>query len=260
MARRTISYDGVSLQSATYRSQEFEHESTDYKQVNDARFGNRDGSKIYDISFAPRKITVRGIITGANIDTLEANIDALQELLNRTEKNLDVQYASGTRRYKATCRSLSIVRRAFNITFVPFEAEFIVGNPPFGTGLDTATAEFSGVGTSFGTFYGTMAATGTRRPVPTIRMNINGGSGITSASFTNRTTGGTISVTPVGGFTAGDVLIIDTDNFTVTLNGVAIDYVGFFPEFAQGNNDIKRVISSVWHSVDLFVIYRPLYL
>lgn len=259
-ARRTISYDGTSLQSSTYQTQEIEHESMDNKLLNEQRFGNRDGAKVVDISFAARRITLRGMIKAADIDTLEANIDSLLQLMNKGKKNLDIQYASGTRRYNAHCRSVKIVRRHFHLTFAPFEAEFMVGDPPFGSTLDTATAEFTGVGTSFGTYNGTFVAQGTRRPMPIIKLNVNGGSGVTKIAFTNTTTGGSITVEPVGGFFAGDVLLINTNDYTVTLNGVAVDYTGFFPEFAQGGNDFKRVVWSTWHSVETKIIYYPLYL
>lgn len=259
-SRRTITYDAVSLQDSTYQTQEIEHESMDHKLLNEQRFGNRDGAKVVDITFAPRTIILRGVVTGATIDTLETNLDALMQLMNRGKKNLDIAYASGTRRYQAYCRSVKVIRQHFNITFAPFEIEFMVGDPPFGTTLDTTTAEFTGVGTSVGTFSGTFTATGTRRPLPIIQFNINGGSNIVDITFQNLTTGGAITVTPAGGFVGGDVLKINTNDYTVTINGVAVDYTGFFPEFAQGANDVKRVIHSTWHSIDMKIIYYPLYL
>lgn len=257
---RLITFDNSSLQSTTIKTQEAEHESIDGKDVNIQRFGNRDGGKIVNVVFPPKTITLNGVITGTSIDNLEANIDAFKEVLNRREKNLDIAYASGTRRFKASCKQLKIIRQHYHVTFAEWQAVFVITNPPFGTGLDTSSAEFTGVGTNFGTFYGTFTAQGTKAPMPTIRMNINGHSGMTKVQFTNTTTGGSITVEPVGGFTAGDILLINTDDYTVTINGTAVDYTGSFPEFAQGDNDFKRVIWSTYHSVDLKIIYRPLYL
>lgn len=257
---RTVTFDGTALSGSTIHIQRVEWESVDHKDVHIERLGNRDGGKIVDSTFAPRYITIGGIFRGTDIDNLETNIETFKELFNRVEKNLDFQYASGTRRFKVTMTSLKIVKEAANLTFAPFEATFVAGNQPFATLTDSSTAEFTGVGTNFGTYYGNFVAAGTYRPMPIIKMTVNNASGMTEASFTNRTTGGSITVTPNGGFVAGDVLLINTEDYTVTLNGVAVDYSGFFPEFAQGGNDFKRVIKSVWHSVDLKLIYRPLYL
>lgn len=258
MARRTVSFDGTSLQSSTIKTQDFEHESMDNRDVLIERLGNRDGGKLVSDIFAPRIIRLAGIITGTTIDDLENNIDNLKELLNRKEKNLDIQYSSGTRRYKASCTSFRIARKHFNITFAPFEATFVVANPPFGTLLDSTTVGFAGVGTNFGTFNGNFTASGTRRPMPVIKMTVKGQSNMTKATFTNTTTGGSISVTRT--YADNDVLVVDTDNYTVTVNDVAVDYDGVFPEFAQGGNNFKRIIASTWHSVELKLIYRPLYL
>ena len=144
MARRTISYDSISLQDSTYQTQEIEHESVDHREINIQRLGIRDGGKFVADVFAPRYIRVRGRVAGSSIDDLEDKIDDLKELLNRKEKHLDVQYASGTRRYIASCSSFKITRAHYHITFAPFEAVFVVGNPPFGIALDTSTAEFNG--------------------------------------------------------------------------------------------------------------------
>ena len=258
MARRTISFDAVSLQDSTYQIQEIEHESVDHREINIQRLGRKEGGKFISDTFAPRIIRVRGRIAGSSIDDLEDKIDDLKELLNRKEKNLDIQYASGTRRFIASCNSFKIIRAHYHITFAPFEASFLIGNPPFGQAIDTSTAEFNGL--NAGTTNSNFTASGTYKPMPIIKMIVNSETAMTQISFTNTNTGQTITVTPASGFTAADILLINTDDYTVTLNGTAIDYTGYFPEFVQGGNNFKFVVWSQAHNIDLRLIYRPLFL
>lgn len=258
MSRRTISFDSTSLQDTTYQIQEIEHESIDHREINIQRLGRRDGGKIVADVFAPRYIRVRGRIAGSSIDDLEDKIDDLKELLNRKQKNLDIQYASGTRRFIASCASFKITRAHYHITFAPFEATFVIGNPPFGQAIDTSTAEFNAL--TVGTTNSNFTAQGTYKPMPTIKVIVNSETEMTQITFTNNETAQAITVTPTGGFTAGDTLLINTDDYTVTLNGTAIDYSGYFPEFVAGGNDFKFTVWSQAHNVDLRLIYRALFL
>lgn len=258
MARRTISFDSTSLQDSTYQIQEIEHESVDHREINIQRLARKEGGKFVADTFAPRTIRISGRVSGAAIDTLEANIDSLKELLNRKEKNLDIEYASETRRYKASCASFKLVRAHYHITFAPFEATFVIGNPPFGHAIDTSTAEFNAL--TIGTTNSNFTASGTYKPMPTIKVIVNSETAMTKVAFTNRNTGQTITVEPTAGFTAADILLINTDDYTVTLNGTATDYTGYFPEFIQGGNNFKFVVWSQAHNVDLRLIYRPLFL
>jgi hypothetical protein len=257
---RTVTFNGTALTGSTIRIQETEWESIDNREVQIERLGNKDGGKLVGDMFAPRVIRVRGLFLGTSIDDLENNIETYKALFTQKEKNIDFEYNSGTRRFKVTLTGLRITKGVGNVTMAPFEATFVASNSPFATLLDTSTVGFTGVGTNFGTFYGNFVAAGTAKPMPIIKATINGGSGITFITFTNTTTGGSITVTPAAGFTAGDVLLINTEDYTVTINGVAVDYSGFFPDFAQGGNNFKRVVGSVWHSINLKLIYRPYFL
>ena len=235
MARRTISFNAVSLQDSTYQVQEIEHESVDHREINIQRLGNRAGGKFISDTFAPRIIRGRGPVAGSSIDDLEDKIDDLKELLNRKEKNLDIQYASGTRRFTASCNSFKIIRAHYHITFAPFEASFLIGNPPFGQSIDTSTAEFNGL--TIGTTNSNFTASGSYKPMPIIKVIVNSETEMTQVAFTNTNTGQTITITQTSGFTAADILLVNTDDYTVTLNGPAIDYTGYFPEFVAGGTD-----------------------
>ena len=258
MARRTITFDSTSLQSATIKTRQMLHESLDNREVNIQRLGKGDGGKFVSETFAPRAIRLFGTIVGTDIDDLESNIDDFKELLNRQEKDLDVEYTSGTRRYIASCRTFVIERQHYNLTFANWEAEFVCSNPPFGQATDTSTFQQELIITGTGTVAGTHIFTGTRRPMPIINLTVNAEVDLSKITFRNTNTDGAISVTE--SFAAADVLIINTADYTVTYNGAAHDYEGFFPEFVQGGNSFRTELRCDSCNVTMKLIYYPLYL
>ena len=257
--RRTISFDGVSLQDGVlYKTQEIHQESLDNREVNIQRLGKGDGGKFVSETFAPKIITLKGTVYGTDADNLEQNIDSLKELLNRQEKDLDIQYDSGTRRFICSVRRWTTDRKHFNLTYVNWEAEFICSNPPFGQETDTSTSQHELVVTGTGTIEGFPVLTGTRRPMPIIDMTVNAEVGLSKITFRNVVTNGAIVVTE--DFAAADRLIINTADFTVTYNGAAHDYSGFFPEFVVGGNHFAVELRADSANVTLKLIYYPFYL
>lgn len=258
MARRTISFDGVSLQTSYIVSREFNHEAIDNREANYQRLGARDGSKLVSVTFGVKRIEIEGTLKGDSIDDLEARQDQLKALFNKRERNLDIQYASGTRRYKASIESIKIDRRYYNIVFCPFTITFICANPPFGTTLDTSTAQFNTIAANgTGTYSGTATFTGTYRPFPVVKLTINSASNLSRIEFRNKNTNSKISIQRI--FSAADVILIDTENINITVNGVNTDYDGVLPDFVQGGNDFAVHFYGNSYNASLKVIYRPLY-
>lgn len=259
MSRRTVTYAGTSIQTATIKISEIEHESIDHKLLDIEKLGAVDGGKLIDVNFDPRVIRIRGTITGTSIDNLESNIDDFKKLLNELTRKLDIEYASGTRRYECDMARVTVLRRHFNNTFADFEVEFIVAQTPFGTELDTTTMEYTTE--SVATFSGSFVSTGTYRPLPRIEVTFTEAHNINRLRFRNATTGDMIIVDNANDFNAGDVVIVNTNDYTVTLNGVAWDYSGFFPSFVIDGNDFKvSVESGNRYKLSIKIIYYPLYL
>lgn len=257
MARRTVTFDGTSLQDTTYQVQDFMHESMDGRELNIQRLADRDGGKLVDKISAPKRITLTGVIKGTSIDDLETNIDSLKQVLAKTEKNLDIEYASGTRRYVASVTRITIERRHFHITFAPFSVEFTVSNPPFGKTLDTSTYEGTHAFTGTGTWEGTYVFTGTAPPMPIIEMTVNSAANFNAVTFTNSESGHAITVDRT--FSATEVLTIDTDAYTVDVDGTAVDFSGQFPEFVADGNAFKVAVRANSCNITLKMIYYPLY-
>lgn len=259
MSRVAISYNGTSLQTANIVTQEVLHESMDGKQLDMQSLASRDGAKLLSASFAPRVIRIRGYIKSTTQALLETAIDDFKELLNSTTRNLDVGYAGGTRRYVCDTARMTLERRHFHVTFAEWEVEFVCAKTPFGKPLDTTSAEYSI--TSLGTMWGSFVASGTYKPKPLIQITFSEVAGIDKIRLRNITTGDWIEVNNSSGYVNNDVVEIDCDNYTVTLNDVAWDYSGFFPQFMAEGNDLRISFSpGIHYKASVKIIYYPMYL
>lgn len=259
MGRVAISFSGTSLQTSNIVTQEIEHESIDGKTLDLQGLASRDGGKFLAATFQPRKIVLRGYLKYSSQTLLEQGIDDFKELLNSTTKNLDIGYAGGTRRYVCDMARVTLIRQHFNVTFTEWEATFICAKTPFGKTLDTTTVGYSI--TSIGTYAGSYVATGNYRPKPKIIINFSEVAGITKIRLRNTTTGDWIDVDNNNGYANNDEVIIDCDQVTVTLNGVAWDYSGFFPSFEPSGNDLRIAFTSgIHYKATAKIIYYPLYL
>lgn len=259
-ARVSITYNGTSLQTSTIVVREIEHESIDSKTLDIESLSLRDGGKLLGVTFKPRVIRIRGEISGTSQANLESNIDTLKQTLNATTKNLDIGYAGGTRRYIADMAQVTMVRRHYHITFAEFEAEFIVASSPFGRPLDTTTAEYPTLA-SVATYAASFVASGTYRPSPRIIITFTEAStAVTRVRIRNTTTGDSITIDDNTGYANNDQIIVDTDLYEVTLNGVAWDYLGVFPQFERGGNDLRISFSGLHYKATIKLVYYPLYL
>ena len=263
--RRDIEYDGTSLQTATIITQEIQHESMDSKQLDVERLANRDGGKFLAATFAPKRIILKGQIKDSSIDNLEDEVDDFKELLNKQGKHLDIEYGTGTgkasrRRYTCNSSRITVLRKHYHLTYVDWEAEFLVADRPFGTDLDTTTATDESI-ESISTTTVAMVANGTYKPNPKIIITFTEVAGVDGVQVRNTSTGDLIRVNVSNEFANNDVIEIDTDQYTCTINGVASSYKGVFPSFRVGGNDLRvAFFNGVHFKATIQIIYYPLYL
>lgn len=262
-----ITYDGYDLQTANIVVRDIEHESNSHKEINLQRFAEREGGKIFNVGFNVKIIRISGTLIGSSKADLEGKIDTLKKYLNKNEKNLDIDYSTGTRRYKATCSSVKFDRKYHSINTILFEAEFVVNDPPFGIGLDTTTLEDLGnTGSSATTVtlenIGTADFGGTIRPFPKIKITLTACNGIRHLVFSNTNEDGYYTRTVIEGqkFYNGDIVIIDTEEGIVTLNGNEIEYRDGMPKFSLANNRYNLEIIGLSYTIDIKIIYYDTWL
>lgn len=209
-----------------------EHTNLPAKDAGLYALANANQSVIPYVGYPSKAITVTGVIVGSTSANLDSRIDSFKAYFLGKDKNLDIEYNGTTRRYCATVNSISIVRQQ-KALFAKFQIEFIC-SLPFGknttatTALSAAARTLSGYTDPY-TFLGSAPF---QLPVITITYSAVT-DGAAYVSFGNSGNGQGITITDQT-WAAADVLEIDVANRTVKKNGVEIDFLGAFPEFAPG--------------------------
>lgn len=224
-----ITFDNVSLESGAYRTEGIKHESSAPRDMYVYTLARERGSVLVDSRFQSKEITVFGRIKASSQGELEQAVDAFKELLSREDKVLDVEYATGTRRYRAYALQPKINREFFHVSYAPFEATFIV---PTGVGEDINPVVSSSLNFTGAMQTGTLNAGGSTFPVPKIQISIDSGTAVSSISF--QCNGDKITLAKA--LVASDTVVFDTENKKVTVNGAEQEYTGMFPKFVVGDN------------------------
>jgi hypothetical protein len=248
-----ITFDNVGLNSAPYAIKGINHEETAPRNITSFSLAKERGSIIVDSNYNSKTIQIEGIVSGSDPADLENKIDTLKELMSRELKNLDIDYAGGVRRYKATVNSMQINRQYFHLNYAPFTATFVI---PSGVGEAITITNQQITGITDPSKTGSTTILGTAFPMPTIKLTFTAVSAVTAVSFT---AGGT-KITYSGAILVNGVLIIDIENKKVSLNGSEKDYTGMFPAFVIGNNDWVIDVTSTSHTYKLDIDYYKKYL
>lgn len=210
-------------------------------------------SSIPSINFPSKKITIAGSIHGSTQANLDERIDTFKGYFNGKDENLDIAYGSSTRRYIATKNTISITRldRAL---FARFTIEFIC-TQPFGvdtsaTNIANQTAQTGDTHTYTPTILGSAPF---QYPVITYEVNtITAGGDYLLISNDNNTQELLIFEQ---GIVAGDVIVIDAFERTVTINDDPVDFSGTFLELEPGANSITITDGFTARNVDILVEY-----
>lgn len=257
MAGTTISFDTNSLQTASILTDTIDMESIPVKDAQMYALSHANYSKIPFVSYPSRSVTVSGTIFGSSITNLDSLLDAFRGYFIGADRNLDIGYNGGTRRFIATVNTLKITRPG-GLAFAKFSIEFICTQP---FGMDTATTPaLTGTGRTLASYSDAYTFLGTapsQLPIVTITLTAitgttasiqwgNGGNG--QAIFVQRT------------WTAADVLIIDCVNRAVTVNGTPVAFSGAFPEFNPGGQSMQYVDSFTTRTFTIGVAYTVRYL
>jgi phage-related protein len=243
-----IAFDNVSLNNDPYQFTELDHEKSAPRETFMYDLARERGGVIVGDNYKPKEVVITGRIIGDDKNALESNIDSFKELMARFNKNLDLDYASGTRRYVATPTDVNIDRKYFNLSFVPFRVTFLV---PSGVGEDiTQTASIQN-GITDSPYDGSINIGGSAYPMPKVEVIIASITAGIDISF--QCNGDKITLT--NSLVANDVIVFDVQNKKVTLNGAEKDYTGVFPKFNVGTNNYIITINSSARNFNVEVDY-----
>lgn len=253
-----ISFGGVSLQTANILTQDIEHAGASAKRAQTYSLSHANASRIPFVEYPNKPITISGTIIGSSISDCDSQIDTFNAALLTQNGNLDIGYISGTRRYIATATNIN-VSRPNGLAYANFSVTFTC-TQAFGQDV-TATTAVSATGRTSNTYSDSYTFLGTgpfQLPVFTVTFTANAGSGNQSVSVGNASTGQVIMVTRV--WSSTDVLIIDCNQNTVTVNGIATDFSGAFPMFPPGAQTLYYLDTFTSRTFNYNVAYNVLYL
>lgn len=236
-----------------------EHTSLPEKTMTLFGLADADGSSIPAINYPSKKVTIGGIIKGSTQADLDNRTDAFKGYFTGKDKNLDITYGSSTRRYIATANGVSVVRQQ-KALFATFQIEFLCTNP-FGLDITASNLWTAKTGFSSATFTETPTIGGTapyQLPVITITINSLTGAG-DYVQISNDNNGQEMLIYGLG-LVAGDVIVIDCAERTVTIDGVEVDYYGTFLELEPGANSITYTDGFTTRSVDVAAVYTKRWL
>lgn len=218
-----------------------------------------DGSSIPNINYSSKPLALAGAIKGSSQSDLDSRIDTFKGYFIGKDKNLDITYGAGTRRYIATAGVPKIQRKQKSF-IATFQVPITCTNP---FGLDTTPTDLWTVKNNFtsATFTETPTVGGNapfQLPIITITIDAITGAG-DYVQISNDNNNQEIMIYGLG-LTAGDVIVIDCEQRIVSLNGDEVDYYGTFLELEPGANSITYTDGFTTRTVDVSAIYTKRWL
>lgn len=189
--------------------------------------------------WSERDIEVRVSISRATRELMQDSLDQLMSVLQPLNKELIVNQGSGQRKYYCSLADAPVDKDGGS-----YQELTLVFSCSDRYGYATTTTTVFTIGTTTaGTRSDAITLGGSAEwQTPVITISFSALTGGTSKTVTvgNNGTGQAVSVLRT--WTAGDILVIDSYNKTVKVNGVAVAFTGAIPEWKTG--------AGVWYEVD----------
>lgn len=202
-------------------------------------------------------VVVEGHLTTTSSAALEALMDTVKKGLRRGEQPLDTTLNGVVRRFIATLTStenLFPMRQHFHTVWLPFTATFEC-RTPFATDREQLTQDKQ---FTVSPQTDTVANGGTIEALPIFVLVFNAAVGVTKVNVQNDNTTEAIELETA--ISAGDVVVFDSEQKTVKLNGVLQDYNGAFPKLDVDSNVIRYTVTGTSFDIRATVKYLRRYL
>ncbi len=253
-----VTFNSNDLQTEYIITADIAHFSIPQKDAQAYALAHANKSALPFINYPGKMITITGKLLGDGVTDLDSRIDTFKNYFHTKDGNLDIDYNSGTRRYVCTLVGLDIDRPG-GLAYANFTAQFFC-TIPFGmaTSATTANTENNMTGATDSWTHSYVGTAPYQLPVVTI--TIDSGTGLDGhLTISNNANGQGITI--IGQtFVATDVIVIDSKNRTVKLNGTEIDFLGSFPELAPGSQQINYADGFTTRQFDITITYVPLYM
>jgi len=220
---------------------------------------NSNDSVVPDEEFPSKVISLRGTIHGSTQANLDDRIDIFKGYFATRNVNLDISYGSGTRRYTAMKSNSVGIERQDRALFAKYSVELLC--KPFGFNTTASNLWTAKTGFTAATFSETPTITG-NAPIqlPVFTITINAFTGTADyVQISNDENNQEILLFGLG-LIATDIIVIDSNLRTVTVNGLEVDYIGTFITLEPGAASITYTDGFATRNVDVAGQYTPRWL
>lgn len=252
---RNCTFNGTDLSGLTgVTILDIKANSIPNRKLMQAELAEADGGILTNAFYGIKTILVTGIIEGDTANVAEGYRDTLLSYLSEPNATLIFEQAGTNRVYTATMQDA--VFSDDNVGgHIPFDIRFSCTDP-FGYEQNQIQTTEAGVTTNGDTTAITNG--GTYKCNTIIWIKLNNFTGADDRAIT--VTIGGIGVTVIREWAAGEVLVIDGVNKTVTVGGVAVTFTGQFPMLAVGSNTLTVTDSFTARNIDKTIKYTERYL
>jgi len=231
-----LEFEGYSFQTTTVVSKDIKIDSTPSRDLVTFNIPRDHGGGFIGDYFRARRVRVSGHVKATTAAALQTTLDTMKRSLSIGEGNLYYKPVGGdVRVIKATWSNPEQIferREYYDITICPFDVEFLALEPFF---HDLEYTSLTNEAVSNLAYNNNIENLGTFQSRAVIVIIFESATAVTGINFENTTNGQAIAVNTA--FSSGDVLTIDGEARSVTLNGVEVDYDGIFPNIEYGANN-----------------------
>lgn len=247
-----VIYDGYNFLEAGLVMTLIDHLTIASRDNQIERLANRNGGVLVQSLLSTKPIHLEGYYIGTSVSDAQAMYDTLAAVLNRQERKLTVPHAGATRSYIATPENV-IIKQPDGLNRLTFSFEFVV---PSGRAEDELTSTLiaeTTITSSNATLPLTVGGSVLARPLITVTFtSVTGG---TNQTVTIRNARDFIGLTFTRNFVSGDVILIDSTNFAVYINGVLTQPNGRLPTWAAGPGSLYYSDTFTNRSVKISATY-----
>lgn len=228
-----LTFNGNSLQTSSILTSDVQHEDMPDNVAEIFKLHNTAKNVVpYPDQYDPKTITLSGRVISSSATTLDSLLDTFRGYFTGSGKNLDIGYSTGTRRYVIAKINKVKIGRPGGLGYANFSVEMITA----GFGMNVTTSSLLTANGRTGSYYSdNLTFPGNapyQQPVITLTYTAASGSGGNTMNIGNDSNGQLITL--VRTFSNGDVIVIDTSNQSVKINGLESQFSGAFPEFPPG--------------------------
>lgn len=213
--------------------QQISHDGSTPLNLDTFSTARRDGGKVVSAYFRPKTIVITGIIVGTSVGDCNTRIDTFKANCVGSGLNLFINDGTTQKTYIVNTQGeIAIPRPREEMTIASFTITYVVVDPPYALDTNGSTNAYLDTNIVSDLYSGSTTFGGSAIPATVLTITFTQAADITALDIVDQTNNRVMTVTQA--FQNGDVLIIDTFNYTVKLNAVDVNFTGQFPNFGIG--------------------------